>query len=136
LPFAKRSNPEQELHIEVAEALDIILMPSVLWSTVPSGGGGAKRGAFLKAMGLKRGVPDILIFWSDSACPVLPGRDGRPSFVLGIELKAGKNKPSDAQKEWHARAKLLGHMIAVCYSLKEVVEALDRFKVPHRPVKI
>lgn len=59
-------------------------LPDVVWSAFPAGGGGAIRGAILKAMGLQAGWPDILV--------MAPG-----PVVVGIELKAGAGKQSEQQ---------------------------------------
>ena len=50
-------------------------------------------GAELKRAGLKKGVPDVML-------PVArKGYNG-----LAIEMKAGKNKPTEEQKKWSYRS--------------------------------
>jgi len=72
---------------------------------VPNGGARhPATGARFKAMGVKPGVPDIL----------LPVRSG--NYVgLAIEMKAGKNKPTDKQQWWLDELKFSGWYTMVAY---------------------
>lgn len=74
-------------------------------------------GGRLKAMGVRAGVPDLLL-WI---------RGGR---ALGIELKAGLGKISPEQMYWHARVSSLGHRVYVCRSVDEVEAVLRIEGVP------
>lgn len=76
----RKANPEERLHRAVAAYLRVALQPPAIWSTFPAGGGGRIRGAKLKAMGLARGWPDILVLY--------PGGH-MLTLVIGIELKHG-----------------------------------------------
>ena len=65
---------------------------ALLYAVPNSGHGGkgnVRKGVWLKAEGLKSGVPDICL-------PV--ARQGHHG--LYIEMKVGKNKPTDNQKWW------------------------------------
>ena len=72
---------------------------------VPNGGvRHPATGARFKAMGVKPGVPDVL----------LPVRSGL--YVgLAIELKAGKNKPTDHQQWWLTELWVSGWYTMVAY---------------------
>ena len=71
---------------------------------VPNGGKREKATAVaLKRQGVKAGVPDIVL-------PV--PRDGYHG--LYIELKAGKNKPTQNQKRWLKFLQEQGYYTAVC----------------------
>lgn len=107
-----RRHPEQSFHRQVCEFLAVALRPPTWFTTFPAGGGGRLRGAFLKASGLRPGVPDLLVLDA--------------GHLLGLELKAGKGRLSPAQSSCHAALKAAGAEIAVCRSLDEVVAALDR----------
>jgi VRR-NUC domain-containing protein len=74
-------------------------------------------GGRLKAMGLRAGVPDLLV-WADG------GRG------FGVELKAGAGKLSPAQTFWHATLKALGHRVYVVRSLDEMEAVLRAEDVP------
>lgn len=60
------TRPEQALQQAVAAYLWRALPPDWIWTAVGHGGGGKTRGGILKSMGLRKGVPDILIWtpWS------------------------------------------------------------------------
>lgn len=83
---------------------------------VPNGGKrNPREGARLKAMGVKAGVPDILIL-----------KDGRADW---IELKAGDGRISPAQRERHCELVERGCRIIVCRSLGEVIVALHAWGI-------
>lgn len=119
---------EQAFQIQVAEYLAAVLPPEVAWTAFPAGGGGKKRGAFLKAMGLKPGWPDIqILFWYHSR---FEGEDHMK--FLGLELKAPKGKLSKAQKAARKAINAVGGGYAVCRDLDAVAAALRSWGVPMR----
>lgn len=71
---------------------------------------------YMKAEGLKAGVPDIFL-----PAP-MGGYHG-----LWIEMKHGKNKPTERQKTWLAYLKKCGYCTAVCYGAKEAKEAIKAY---------
>ena len=109
---------ESQLQRAVARVLDA---SGLLWCHVPNGGqrhpAVAKK---LKAEGVKRGVPDVLVF------EVCRGSASDLSFCdgLALELKVGRNKPTAAQVEWHERLRKNGWRVEVCYTLDEVLGVL------------
>lgn len=69
-----------------------------------------------KAMGVKSGVPDILIF------------EPNKGYVgLAIELKAGYNKPSDNQLKWIEDLTNKGWMALWSNSLDEVLDEIEKY---------
>lgn len=107
---------EHQLHRAVAEYLALALPEQCWWTTFPAGGGGRIRGAQLKSMGLRAGVPDILILrdWMNS---------NRPR-TFWIELKTATGRASIEQKICHAELKAVGCNVAVCRSVNDVQETL------------
>jgi len=95
----------------VARFLDMALPDGAVWSAIGHGGGGKVRGAILKAMGLKAGIPDVLII-----------HRGRPIF---IELKAQNGRLSLAQQAMHNKLTIAGALVAVCRSVDEVQQILE-----------
>ena len=71
------------------------------------------NGAVLKAMGLKTGVPDVVL-------PVA----SHNFHGLYLEMKYGKNTPTKDQKEFMAALRQQGYKTAVCYSADEAVAAI------------
>ena len=99
-----RKYPEDDLQMACARYLDLMgwlwMHPANERKTSP------RAGARLKKKGVKSGVPDILIF------EPMDGFNG-----LAIELKTGKNKLTETQKEWMSRLSKKGWDIAVCPNL-------------------
>lgn len=117
-PKSSRRRPEQALQKLVVEHLELAY-PGLLFFHVPnsSGNRGAHLGGILKAMGVKAGVPDLVL--------ILP--NGLAGF---IELKAAKGKLSPAQDAFRTRAKALGCLWEEARSLPEVAGILDGWLTP------
>ena len=110
---------EEHLQRAVVQLLAIYEARGLLaYCHVPSGGyrTPAEAGVF-KSMGVRRGVPDLLL-WTPF------GRS------FGIELKAGRGTLSDAQVLWRSTLESLGHRVYVCWSLDEVEAVLRVERVP------
>ena len=86
----------------------------VLMYHIPTGGSRhPAEAANLKAQGVKAGVPDICL-------PVPRG----VFHGLFIEMKYGKNKLSDKQKEWIHALLGQGYAVHVCYTMEEARTAI------------
>lgn len=119
-----KSAPPREVDLQrsVANFLD---HTGLLWCHVPNGGKrNAVVGAKLKAEGVKRGVPDVLIFDGFRT-------ESATYSGLAIELKAGRNKPTPEQDRWNCRLTACKWRVEVCYSLDEALDVLRRC-YPHR----
>ncbi len=99
-----RSHPEQALQRQIVGYLAWALAPPAWFTTIGHGGGGQVRGMILKGMGMKAGVPDILLAF-----------DGHAYF---LELKAGTGL-SDAQKATHEALRRAKCPVAVIRSLDD-----------------
>lgn len=120
------AKPEEALHMAVAAFLERALVPPAWFTTFPSGGGGRVRGAKLKRMGLKAGVPDILVI------DYQPHADALKLLVVWIELKAKKGVVSLVQGDLHRRLRETGCFVEVCRSVEQVEDALRLSGVPLR----
>ena len=111
---------EEQEQNAIAQFLDII---GVDWCHVPNGGHRNKIvGAKLKAQGVKRGVPDILIFTPPS-CGGYVG--------VAIELKKIKGgKTSKEQKEWLSMLKKYGWHTSVCKGSGEAIDLIKKLGYP------
>ena len=86
---------------------------------VPNGGKRDKvTGAILKREGVKSGVPDICL-------PVPCGE----FHGLYIEMKVGKNKPTENQSWWIEQLQKQGYRVDVCYSWGEAVKVIAGYMV-------
>lgn len=70
----------------------------------------------MKLLGVKAGVPDICL-------PVARGE----YHGLWIEMKAGRNKPTAPQVQWHMRLSQQGHRVAVCYSWEAARDVIEEY---------
>ena len=116
-----RSAPEQRLQREVANYLSWALMPPTWFTAIPAGGGGELRGKILKGMGLRAGVPDILIV-----------HDGQAKW---LELKSPRGVLSEAQRATHSALNATGCPVVICRSLDEVRGAVWAWGIPLRETK-
>lgn len=109
-----------ELNKAKYPALDMIF-------AIPNGGhrhiGVAKK---LKVEGVKAGVPDLFL-----AVPAIA--DGHEWAGLFIEMKAGKNKPTEKQIEWHNKLMDQQYGVVVCYSFEEAVKEICSYlDIPYK----
>lgn len=115
---------EEHLQVAVADYLRL-QYPKILFAhianerqTTP------QRGAKLKRMGVKAGMPDLLIFeqTSEFTCQALTINSG-----LAIELKIKPNKPSKEQIEVLEAFDNRGWTTEVCYSFEHAKEVIDNY---------
>jgi hypothetical protein len=84
---------------------------------IPNGGSRNKlEAANLKKQGVKAGVPDLFL-------PISRGG----YHGLFIELKYGKNKPTEKQAEWLKSLNEQGYAVAVCYGCEEASEKILKY---------
>lgn len=117
----RRKNDEARLHRAVAQFLTLALRPPTIWTTLPVGGGGLIRGAQLKAMGVQRGWPDVLI---------ISFKGINSSTVVGIELKTQKGRQSAEQYAIERQFTKAGGFYYVARSSDEVEGFLRGVGIP------
>ena len=121
----KRATPEHDQQVALFEWAMLMsnkIPELALMFAIPNGAfygrywSVAKR---MKAEGVKKGVPDIFL-------PVPMMRTDKDTSEitsmeagLWIEMKAGKNRPSEAQKWWIEKLNDVGYSVAICYSFEE-----------------
>jgi len=109
---------EHQLQCAVAQWLDL---QGWLWCHPPMGGLRNKAvAAKLKAEGAKAGVPDILIFEPFTVNVGLGS--ARYYHGIAIELKVGRNKPTESQQTWLDALARRGWSTHVCRTVDEVIE--------------
>jgi len=104
-------------------------IPQLALAFHPANGGkrDAREAARLKGLGVRPGVPDVMI-------PAHRGwhiMDPKLQRIgLAIELKAGKNQPTPEQLQWLGRLSDMGWATYVCYSFDDARQAIaDYFGV-------
>lgn len=109
---------EDDLQITCARYLDTALTEGWRWWHTPNGGSRRKGEAGkLRAMGVKPGVPDIIV----------AGPDRR---MVAIELKSATGSMRKEQREFREWAEASGWAFYVCRSVDDVEIALDGAGVP------
>ncbi len=84
---------------------------------IPNGGKrNASEAAHLKQQGVKAGVPDLCL-------PVARGK----YHGLYIELKYGKNKPTENQRQWITDLRTQGYIAEVCYGWQQAVDLITKY---------
>lgn len=110
-----RKYTEDNLQKACARYLD---MQGLLWCHVANERSTSPRsGANLKAKGVKRGVPDILIFEPKG-----------PYKGLAVELKVKPNKPTKFQNWWLDELKKRNWKTAVCYDIDEFLKVISEYR--------
>ena len=110
--FKKYVGREDDFQKKVALYLDY---SGLNWFHTPNGGSrNAIEAAKFKRMGVKAGIPDILIINPKQ------GFNG-----LAIELKVGANTVTASQIEWLERLNKSGWLCFVSWSLDEVLSLID-----------
>jgi len=107
---AKSCPTEEQEQVDLARWLD---RSGELWCHVPNGGRRSPReGARLKRMGVKAGVPDILIF--------------REPRNIAVELKRRHGgSVSPVQKKWHKRLLEAGWAVIVAKGADEARNLIE-----------
>lgn len=90
--------PEQEIQRSIVQYLELALRPGVrFWHTPNGGARSAVEAAILKGLGVKAGVPDLVLAWSERRRFV----DEPPvSRVAFIEVKADKGALTAEQRDF------------------------------------
>lgn len=102
------SKTEREIHKTIAEILDRL---GLIWCHVPNEGVRTwKTAALLKSLGMKKGVPDVLIF----SPPPIGG------FGAAIEVKTTRGRLSEEQREWLNMLSAIGWKTLVARSVDDV----------------
>lgn len=111
--------------------------PKVFWFHCPNGGKRNKiEAAKLKKMGVRRGVPDVLIFQTAFFPDVINIYDhevikkvvkSNKYYGLAIELKVKPNNPTKEQWECLEKFEELDFKTAVCYSFDEAQKIIDEY---------
>lgn len=84
---------------------------------VPNGGWRSPiEAARFKCMGVKAGVPDVLL-------PIRTSQYGAGWW----ELKVGRNKPTEEQLRWHALLRACGHYVQTYWHWHEAAQDIVRY---------
>lgn len=112
---------EDSLNIAVANYLRL-QYPGVFFSHIPNGGSrNPIEGAKLKRMGVRRGLPDLMLFHRKYF------KDRSTYAGLFIELKIKPNKPSPEQMFAMDELRKNGWNGSVCYDFESAKTLIDNY---------
>ncbi|MGC8476310.1 MAG: hypothetical protein ACP5NP_08150 [Acetobacteraceae bacterium] len=126
---------ETDIHAAVADALAVLLLPPAAWTTSPAGHVALPPAvaAKLARLGLKRGIPDVLIWHGGRSYGIeLKRRGGRLSRTRTVRTRHGALRVVEGQTETFPRLEAAGMQIAVCETVPAVLAALAEWGVPVR----
>lgn len=84
---------------------------------IPNGGKRNIREAhFLRLEGCSAGVPDLFV-------PIPKGE----YHGLFIEMKYGKNKPTEHQTKWLNYLNSVGYLAVVCYGCENAIKTIEKY---------
>jgi len=111
----RRARPEQALQKAVCGHLAWRAATDCFWFHPPNGGWrSAIEAAVFKSLGVKPGVPDLILIHRGK--------------VFGLELKAGKrSRLSEAQHAWHERLRAAGAEIATANNIDAALALLEQW---------
>lgn len=114
-----REEQEQAAVFEWAAYQSRLWPELALMFHIPNGGYRTKpEAARLKASGVKAGVPDIF----------LPVRRGECAGLF-IEMKYGRNKPTQEQERYISRLNDGGYRVAVCYGAEAAIAEIKKYMI-------
>lgn len=105
---------EQQAQRAVGQYLDLC---GVLWCHVPNGGKRtATEAKIFRGLGVKAGVPDLLVFTPPPAYW---------SVGLAIELKREQGgRVTEEQHRWHKALRSCGWLVLVCHGSGDAIDRL------------
>lgn len=127
---------EVELHAACARMLDWIIQPPAFWCSYPAGHIelSAAQAARLIRTGLKRGIPDIMIFHYAVYGIELKRRGGTLSKTRIVRTRRGTPRELLGQEDMFPRLIATGawRAIGIASSVEEVVSLLRGWNIPMR----
>jgi hypothetical protein len=126
---------ELDIHEACAQALDKLLLPPAMWCCYPAGAVKLTPAetARLARCGLKRGMPDIFLFYEGLIFGIeLKRRGGRLSKTRVGRTRSGAPRVYEGQEDVFPRLREAGMAIAVCRSVEEMLAQVARWGIPLR----
>lgn len=124
-----RRRDEEATQRAIVQWLDLALRPGARFFHPANGGARSKvEAAMFQQIGVRAGVPDLVLAWSEAApygTPRLPSGERRQVSRVGfLEVKTGRGSLTEAQREF--RAWCLDNCIpyAIVRSLTEAVDVV------------
>lgn len=120
--MSRRKNPEQTIHLAVAQHLRTRGVPGVVWWHTPNGGQrGKAAGGILKAMGMRAGVSDFIFVHADR--------------IYALELKAEGGRATEAQLQFLSEIDRAGAFTALPTGLDAALATLEAWGLIRPAIK-
>jgi hypothetical protein len=127
---------ERDIHESCAAALDRLLCPPAMWFTYPAGAAqlSPQQMARYSRIGLKRGMPDLWFLFRGVFCIELKRHGGNLSRTRIGRTRRGSPRVLIGQVDVFPALVASGGVqdIAIAHSVDEMLDALERWKIPLR----
>jgi hypothetical protein len=127
---------ERDIHEACASALDRLLCPPAMWFTYPAGAAqlSPQQMARYSRIGLKRGMPDLWFLFRGVFCIELKRHGGNLSRTRIGRTRRGSPRVLIGQVDVFPALVASGGVqdIAIAHSVDEMLDALERWKIPLR----
>lgn len=125
---------EVDFQAAVADMLDLLILPPAMWFPIPVGHVKLTpaQAARLARIGVKRGLPDLLVIHQGVIGIELKRDGGVLSRTRTVRTKRGGLRVLEGQRDSFPRLQAAGMRLAVCETVDEVLAALMGFGVPLR----
>jgi hypothetical protein len=127
---------ERSIQESCCAVLNRLLLPPAFWFSAAIGATklSAQQAAALSRAGIKRGLPDLLILHAGKLHGVeLKRHKGRLSVTRIVRTRRGSPRILEGQEDTFPKLEAAGMTIAIAHSVDEMLDALDRWKIPLRP---
>lgn len=118
---------EETLQVAVADYLRMQYPKAMFCHVANERQTSPQRGAKLKRMGVKSGIPDILIFNHNYSKDNTGELIAKNNYGLAIELKIKPNKPSENQIQVLNDLDVIGWRVAVVYNFDSAKKLIDNY---------
>lgn len=120
--MTRRKNPEQTIHLAVAQHLRTRGVAGMVWWHTPNGGQRNKAaGGILKAMGMRAGVSDFIFVHANK--------------VYALELKAEGGRATESQMQFLAEIDRAGAFTALPTGLDAALATLEAWGLIRPAIK-
>jgi hypothetical protein len=127
--------PERDIHTVCAQVLDRLLAEPAAWACYPAGAAqlSPQQMARYSRLGLKRGMPDLLIFFDGVWGIELKRHGGRLSKTRIGRTRRGAPRILEGQEDVFPKLLAAGFKgIAICRSADEMLTQLKHWGIPLR----
>ena len=122
---------EEQIQASLVAHLHLRCRPDVVWFHVPNGGYRYKTtGAWLKAMGVRAGVADLIFIWSErSEWGEVDAAREKTTRVLCLELKSKRGSQRPEQQQFQTDCGVVGAIYEIADNIDDALAILKRYGI-------